>query len=82
MESAEVVLMSDNLSGVREAIALSRATLRNIKQNLFWAFAYNVTLVPVAAGACIPLSASCCRRCSRRWRWRSPASASSPTRCV
>ncbi len=54
MESAEVVLMSDNLSGIRQAIALSRATLRNIKQNLFWAFAYNATLLPVAAGVLYP----------------------------
>ena len=54
MESAEVVLMSDNLSGISQAIALSRATLRNIKQNLFWAFAYNVTLLPVAAGVLYP----------------------------
>jgi P-type Cu+ transporter len=54
MESADVVLMSDNLSGISQAIALSRATLRNIKQNLFWAFAYNVTLLPVAAGVLYP----------------------------
>jgi len=54
MESAEVVLMSDNLAGIRQAIALSRATLRNIKQNLFWAFAYNATLLPVAAGVLYP----------------------------
>jgi len=54
MESAEVVLMSDNLSGIRQAIALSRATLRNIKQNLFWAFAYNASLLPVAAGVLYP----------------------------
>ncbi|TVP81939.1 heavy metal translocating P-type ATPase [Thioalkalivibrio sp.] len=54
MESAEVVLMSDNLAGISQAIALSRATLRNIKQNLFWAFVYNVTLLPVAAGVLYP----------------------------
>ncbi|TVP89563.1 MAG: copper-translocating P-type ATPase [Thioalkalivibrio sp.] len=54
MESAEVVLMSGNLSGIRQAIALSRATLRNIKQNLFWAFAYNASLLPVAAGVLYP----------------------------
>ncbi len=54
MESAEVVLMSDNLAGIRQAIALSRATLRNIKQNLFWAFVYNATLLPVAAGVLYP----------------------------
>ncbi len=54
MESADVVLMSDNLGNVPNAIALSRATLRNIKQNLFWAFVYNATLLPVAAGALYP----------------------------
>jgi len=54
MESADVVLMSDNLDHVSSAIALSRATLRNIKQNLFWAFFYNATLLPVAAGALYP----------------------------
>ncbi len=51
IESADVVLMSGDLRGVANAIALSRATLRNIRQNLFWAFAYNASLIPVAAGA-------------------------------
>ena len=50
IESADVVLMSGQLLGVPRAIALSRATLRNIRQNLFWAFAYNTALIPVAAG--------------------------------
>ncbi|MBZ2189329.1 heavy metal translocating P-type ATPase [Alcanivorax sp. JB21] len=50
IESADVVLMSGQLPGVPRAIALSRATLRNIRQNLFWAFAYNTALIPVAAG--------------------------------
>ncbi|MDB6053544.1 MAG: heavy metal translocating P-type ATPase, partial [Verrucomicrobiales bacterium] len=54
MESADVVLMSGNLQGVVTAIELSRATIRNIKQNLFWAFFYNVVLIPVAAGALYP----------------------------
>jgi Cu+-exporting ATPase len=54
IESASVVLMSDDLHGVANAVGLSRATLRNIKENLFWAFAYNVALVPVAAGALYP----------------------------
>ena len=48
--SADIVLMRDQLSGVPYAIALSRATIRNIKQNLFWAFGYNVLGIPVAAG--------------------------------
>lgn len=51
IEAADVVLMSGRLTGVPDAIALSRATLRNIRQNLFWAFAYNAALIPVAAGA-------------------------------
>jgi Au+-exporting ATPase len=54
MESADVVLMSGSLQGVPNAIALSKATIANIRQNLFWAFAYNAALVPVAAGALYP----------------------------
>jgi heavy metal translocating P-type ATPase len=54
IESADVVLMSGDLRNVPNAIALSKATLRNIKQNLFWAFAYNVSLIPVAAGVLYP----------------------------
>jgi Cu+-exporting ATPase len=54
MESADITLISGDLSGVVTAIRLSRATVRNIKQNLFWAFAYNTTLIPVAAGILFP----------------------------
>jgi Cu+-exporting ATPase len=54
IEAASVVLMSSDLHGVPNAIAISRATLRNIRQNLFWAFAYNVALIPLAAGALYP----------------------------
>ncbi len=50
VESADIVLMNSNLAGVCTAIGLSRATLRNIRQNLFWAFAYNIVGIPVAAG--------------------------------
>lgn len=50
IESGDVVLMRGNLDGVVTALSLSRATMTNIKQNLFWAFAYNVTGIPVAAG--------------------------------
>ncbi|MCP1727561.1 Cu+-exporting ATPase [Natronospira proteinivora] len=55
IESADVVLMGDELAGVHRAIRLSRATLRNIRQNLFWAFAYNTALIPVAAGVLYPV---------------------------
>src|SRR5690606_1023427 len=54
MEAADVVLMSGNLQGVPNAIALSQATIGNIRQNLFWAFAYNTALIPLAAGALYP----------------------------
>jgi Au+-exporting ATPase len=54
IEAADVVLMSGNLQGVPTAIALSQAAIRNIRQNLFWAFAYNAALIPVAAGALYP----------------------------
>ena len=56
IESASVVLMSGELSKVVTAIDLSRATLRNIHQNLFWAFAYNTALIPVAAGILYPIN--------------------------
>ncbi|MCR0980867.1 heavy metal translocating P-type ATPase [Roseomonas populi] len=59
IESADVVLMSGDPRGIATAIALSRATLRNIRQNLFWAFAYNVVLIPVAvAGLLSPVLAA------------------------
>jgi Au+-exporting ATPase len=54
IEAADVVLMSGSLKGVPNAIALSQATINNIKQNLFWAFAYNTALIPVAAGVLYP----------------------------
>ncbi|MBB3018466.1 Cu+-exporting ATPase [Microvirga lupini] len=56
IESADVVLMSGDVRGVVNAIALSKATIRNIDQNLFWAFAYNVLLIPVAAGVLFPFN--------------------------
>ncbi|MEW6376063.1 MAG: HAD-IC family P-type ATPase, partial [Thermodesulfobacteriota bacterium] len=54
MESSDITLISGDLRGVVTAIALSKATIRNIKQNLFWAFAYNTVLIPVAAGVLFP----------------------------
>jgi Cu+-exporting ATPase len=54
IEAADVVLLGGDLGGAATAVALSRATMLNIKQNLFWAFAYNILLIPVAAGALYP----------------------------
>ncbi len=54
IEAADVVLMSGSIKGVADAFALSKATIGNIRQNLFWAFAYNVVLIPVAAGVLYP----------------------------
>lgn len=54
VESADVVLMNDSLTGIANAIRLSKATIRNIKQNLFWAFFYNSLGIPIAAGALFP----------------------------
>lgn len=50
IDAADVILMNSRLSDVVAAIRLSRATLKNVRQNLFWAFAYNLILIPVAAG--------------------------------
>jgi len=55
MESADVVLVKGDLQGIVRARRLSRATMRNIRQNLFWAFGYNVLGVPIAAGALYPV---------------------------
>ncbi len=54
IESADVVLMSGSLDGVSNAVELSKATIRNIRQNLFWAFFYNSLGIPVAAGLLYP----------------------------
>jgi len=56
IESADITLMRGSLTGVADAIALSRATIRNIKQNLFGAFIYNTLGIPVAAGVIYPFT--------------------------
>ena len=58
IETADVTLVGGDLRGVSTLISLSRSTMRVIRQNLFWAFAYNVALIPVAAGILYPLFAS------------------------
>ncbi|HEY7524512.1 MAG TPA: heavy metal translocating P-type ATPase [Candidatus Limnocylindrales bacterium] len=56
LEAAGVTLLSGDLRALATAVALSRATMRNVRQNLFWAFAYNVVLIPVAMGVLFPLA--------------------------
>jgi Cu+-exporting ATPase len=56
VEAGDVVLMSGDPRGVAAAVEISRATLRNIRWNLVWAFGYNVALIPVAAGVLYPLN--------------------------
>jgi Cu+-exporting ATPase len=58
IETADVILSSGSLAGIPRAVALSRATLKTIRQNLFWAFAYNVILIPLAAGILAPIEAA------------------------
>ena len=55
MEASDVTLISGDVRGVATAVRLSKATMRNIRQNLFWAFAYNTALIPIAAGVLYPL---------------------------
>jgi Cu+-exporting ATPase len=72
IEAADITLISGSLTGVVTAIALSRATMRNIRQNLFFALAYNGIGIPVAAGALYPSSLSVVGNAGRLRRWRQP----------
>ena len=85
IEAADITLISGSLAGVVTAISLSRATMRNIRQNLFFALAYNAIGIPVAAGILYPhCRASGCPRSSppRRWRCRRCRSSATPTGCA
>lgn len=58
MDSSQVVLMSDNLEKIDDLIDISKRTIRNIKQNLFWAFFYNICMIPIDCGVLIPFGIS------------------------
>ena len=58
MDSSDVILTNNNLKSVIRLISISKRTVRNIKQNLFWAFFYNVLMIPVAMGVLKPLGIS------------------------
>ena len=75
IESAGITLLKGDLTGIVRARQLSRATMRNIRQNLFFAFIYNAAGVPIAAGVLYPLFGILLRRWSPRRRWRCPRSA-------
>ena len=55
MDSSNVVLMNDNLEKIEDLISISEKTIKNIKQNLFWAFFYNICMIPIACGVLEPL---------------------------
>ena len=81
IESAGITLLKGDLRGIVRARALSRATMRNIRQNLFFAFVYNAAGVPIAAGVLYPLFGILLSPMIGARRCRCPRSASSPTRC-
>ena len=71
IQSAGITLVKGDLAGIARAIVLSRATMRNIRENLIFAFAYNAIGIPIAAGVLYPTSASFLVRSSARSQWRS-----------
>ena len=81
IESAGVTLLRGDLTGIVKARCLSEATMRNIRQNLVFAFIYNAAGVPVAAGSSIPCSGCCFHPSSPPRPWPCPRSASSGIRC-
>ena len=70
IESAGVTLVKGDLRAIVKAIRLSRATMRNVKQNLFFAFVYNAVGIPLQPACSTPRSACCCPRSSPAPRWR------------
>lgn len=68
MESAGITLLKGDLMGIARARLVARATMRNIRQNLFFAFVYNAVGIPWPRACSIPSSACCCRRSGPRWR--------------
>ena len=58
MDSSNVVLMNDNLERIVDLIEISKKTIRNVKENLFWAFFYNLCMIPIAIGLLTPISIS------------------------
>lgn len=81
LDAADVVLMKSSLQDVVEAVRLSRRVVRNIKENLFWAFIYNVIGIPIAAGVFSSLGLTLNPMLGRQ-PCPSPASAWSPTPCA
>ncbi len=73
IEAVDVVLMSGDLNGVVNALHISQRTMRNIRQNLFWAFGYNALLIPVAAGVFYPVFGLLLSPALAAGRWRCPA---------